>query len=206
MKIYFKIFFLLSFCLCVCMVASCSNDDDPSNNRGALSPDVPKGTFYQDLDGLWYCDGRTMSASEFNENIKGSAWLEVEYRYINSDGSYGAKHPGLNNTEYGHEDNIWLFGEGELTRFVSPDAHPFRYHWTVPYEISDPVGYLKTDPWKILPIGMIDEDHLEIIFSTTSPATYFVLERLSKEEQSLLYTKYPYDYYDLFDEDGNRKK
>ncbi len=193
------IHFLLFAPLILC--SACSSDDEPGKGDGNLSPEVPAGKFYSNLDGLWYCEGRTMTASDFNEKVLGSAWHVVELRYINTDGTYGENVLDPDNTVVGLGDYIWLFEEGKLTNYVMPDYYPLCYYRTAPYEISDPVGYFDKGNWSIIPIGMLDDDHLEIIWSAN--LWYLVLERLSESEQKALSIKYVYNYDDIFDEEGN---
>ncbi len=166
--------------------AACSNDDDPVNNDGTLSPDIPTAKFYKGADGLWYAEGRDMSQAEFNEKVVGNAWHMVEHRHINQDGTYGKDMTGITT---GTGDIYFCFGKKEVTKYMYLDSDPFRCYAINTYEYGDPVGYLLfglSD--RIKPIGMIDDDHLEIIDCSawTGPnkdlvPVYKVLEKVSPE-------------------------
>ncbi|MCC8039129.1 MAG: hypothetical protein LIP02_13505 [Bacteroidales bacterium] len=166
--------------------AACSSDDEPGKDGGNISPDIPTAKFYLGADGYWHAEGREMSQADFEAAVVGNAWRRTEFRDIYQDGTYGDNQSGI---AMGLGDVYYCFGLKEMTKYMYLDSQPFRCYATDPYEYGDPVGYLFIGiGTRIKPIGMIDEDHLEIIdcsfWSGANQAIapkYIVLEKVSPE-------------------------
>ncbi len=140
---------------------ACSNDDDPVKDDGSVSPDTPTTKFYQGTDGYWHAEGREMSQADFNDKVIGNSWRRTELREIYQDGTYGEDQRGI---AMGLGDVYYCFGQKEVTQYMYLDSDPFRCYAIDAYEYGDPVGYLFIGiGTRIKPMGMIDEDHLEII-------------------------------------------
>lgn len=89
----------------------------------------------------------------------------------------------------GMGDFYYCFDQKEVIVYMYRDCDPFRCYEIDAYQYDDPVGYLYLGiGTRIKPIGMIDENHLEVIDSSFwSGASkervgyYKVMEKVSPE-------------------------